>query len=73
MIWLVGCGPAAHPCQERACWFLPVDEPVPEQGGSPTNGVPAAGVDVSKRFSDMCILIPENEVFIRTKIYHDLT
>ena len=37
------------------------------------NYVPVAGVDVSKRFSDMCILSPENEVFTRTKIYHDLT
>lgn len=35
--------------------------------------VPAASVDVSKRFSDMCILSPENEVLARVKIYHDLT
>lgn len=35
--------------------------------------VPVAGVDVSKRFSDMCILSPENDVFARVKIYHDLT
>ena len=35
--------------------------------------IPVAGVDISKRFSDMCILTPENEVFDRVKIYHDLT
>ena len=34
--------------------------------------IPVAGVDVSRRFSDMCILSPENEVFARLKIYHDL-
>lgn len=33
----------------------------------------AAGVDVSKRFSDLCILSPDNEVFTRAKVYHDLT
>ena len=37
------------------------------------NNIPVAGVDVSKRFSDLCVLTPENEVFTRTKIYHDLT
>lgn len=36
------------------------------------NIAPVAGVDVSKRFSDMCILSPSNEVFERTKIYHDV-
>lgn len=35
--------------------------------------VPVAGVDVSKRFSDMCILAPNNEILTRMKIYHDLT
>lgn len=35
--------------------------------------VPVAGVDVSKRFSDMCILAPNNEILARMKIYHDLT
>lgn len=35
--------------------------------------IPVAGVDVSKRFSDMCILTSENKVFERIKIYHDLT
>lgn len=34
---------------------------------------PVAGVDVSKRFSDMCILSPSNEILSRVKIYHDLT
>lgn len=37
------------------------------------NLIPVVGVDVSKRFSDLCILSPENEVFTRTKVYHDLT
>lgn len=35
--------------------------------------LPVAGVDISKRFSDMCILTPENEIFERLKIYHDST
>ncbi len=34
--------------------------------------VPVAGVDVSKRFSDMCVLDPNNNVIVRLKIYHDL-
>jgi len=34
---------------------------------------PVAGIDVSKRFSDMCIIAPNNDVLERTKIYHDLT
>ena len=34
--------------------------------------VPVAGVDVSKRFSDMCVLAPNNDVLARLKIYHDL-
>ena len=38
-----------------------------------TQNVPVAGVDVSKRFSDMCILAPNNEILSRIKIYHDLT
>ena len=37
------------------------------------NVFPVAGVDVSKHFSDMCILTPGNEVFDRAKIYHDTT
>lgn len=37
------------------------------------NQCPVAGIDVSKKFSDMCILSPENKVFARIKIYHDLT
>jgi hypothetical protein len=49
------------------------DEIVPAQGGKAMKIVPVAGVDVSKRFSDMCILSPENDVFARVKIYHDLT
>lgn len=35
--------------------------------------IPVAGVDVSKRFSDMCVLAPNNEIMARIKIYHDLT
>lgn len=34
--------------------------------------VPVAGVDVSKRFSDLCVLAPNNDILTRTKIYHDL-
>ncbi|MCC8123377.1 MAG: IS110 family transposase [Oscillospiraceae bacterium] len=34
--------------------------------------IPVAGVDVSKQFSDMCILAPDNSVFRRAKIVHDL-
>jgi transposase len=34
---------------------------------------PVAGIDVSKRFSDLCILAPDNTVICETKIYHDLT
>ncbi len=37
------------------------------------NAFPVAGVDVSKHFSDICILTPANEVFNRVKIYHDPT
>lgn len=34
---------------------------------------PVAGVDVSKEFSDMCILSPDNAVFKKVKIYQDKT
>ena len=34
---------------------------------------PVAGIDVSKSFSDMCILSPDNQIFAQTKIYHDST
>ena len=37
------------------------------------NETPVAGVDVSKEFSDMCILAPDNTVFERVKVYHDKT
>lgn len=33
---------------------------------------PVVGIDVSKRFSDFCILTPENQVYARQKVYHDL-
>ena len=35
--------------------------------------VPVAGIDVSKRLSDLCILSPENQEFSATRIYHDKT
>lgn len=35
------------------------------------NNIPVAGVDVSKYFSDMCILSPDNTVFRTVKVYHD--
>ncbi len=34
---------------------------------------PVAGIDVSKQFSDMCILSPDNKIFAQEKIYHDET
>ena len=34
--------------------------------------VPVAGVDVSKRYSDLCVLSPDNNVMLRQKIYHDM-
>lgn len=37
------------------------------------SSVPVAGIDVSKRFSDMCVLSPQNDVLLRQKIYHDIT
>jgi transposase len=37
------------------------------------NQAPVAGIDVSKAFSDMCILAPDNTIHSKTKIYHDLT
>lgn len=35
--------------------------------------VPVAGVDVSKRFSDLCVLAPDNSILTQLKIYHDST
>ena len=35
------------------------------------NSVPVAGIDVSKDFSDMCILAPDNTIFAQVKIFHD--
>ena len=32
---------------------------------------PVAGIDVSKRFSDICILSSDNKIFAQEKIYHD--
>lgn len=37
------------------------------------NFCPVAGIDISKRFSDMCILSPDNKIFAQEKIYHDET
>ena len=36
------------------------------------NNIPVGGIDVSKRFSDICVLSPDNSVVLREKIYHDL-
>jgi transposase len=33
--------------------------------------IPVAGVDVSKAFSNICILAPDNSVYKKLKIYHD--
>ena len=33
--------------------------------------IPVAGIDISKRFSDLCILAPDNRVFAATKMSHD--
>ena len=33
--------------------------------------IPVAGIDISKRFSDLCILAPDNQVFAATKMSHD--
>ncbi|HHT47140.1 MAG TPA: IS110 family transposase, partial [Firmicutes bacterium] len=35
------------------------------------NLVPVAGIDVGKRFSEMAILSPLNEVYARIRINHD--
>ena len=37
------------------------------------NNIPVGGIDVSKRFSDLCVLPPNNTILVREKIYHDLT
>lgn len=34
---------------------------------------PVAGIDVSKDFSDMCIITPDNKVFQTVHIFHDAT
>ena len=36
------------------------------------DNIAVAGVDVSKQFSDMCILAPDNTVFSQLHIIHDL-
>ncbi|NMB95537.1 MAG: IS110 family transposase, partial [Clostridiaceae bacterium] len=35
------------------------------------NLIPVAGIDVGKRFSEMAVLSPSNEVFARIRINHD--
>jgi transposase len=35
------------------------------------NLVPVAGIDVGKRFSEMAVLSPSNEVYARIRINHD--
>lgn len=34
------------------------------------NNLPVAGIDVSKEYSDFCILTPDNTVFSRGKVFH---
>lgn len=34
---------------------------------------PVAGIDVSKNFSDMCIISPDNKIFQTVHIFHDAT
>jgi len=34
---------------------------------------PIAGFDVSKKFSDMCILSPDNKVFARMRVHHNIS
>ena len=71
--WL-GTAPSVYLCNLRACWLLHQDESVPlNEGGMEMDSVPVAGIDVSKRFSDLCILSPENQEFSATRIYHDKT
>ena len=72
MLWLVGYGPRRLPVSQTRLLALRKNEPVPENGGIRMSIGPVAGVDVSKRFSDMCVLAPDNSVFRRAKIYHDL-
>ena len=71
--WL-GTASSVYLCNLRACWLLHQDESVPlNEGGMEMDIVPVAGIDVSKRFSDLCILSPENQEFSATRIYHDKT
>jgi transposase len=37
------------------------------------NSAPVAGLDISKHFSEMCILTPDNKVFARMKVNHDVS
>ena len=37
------------------------------------NAAPVAGLDVSKYFSEMCILAPDNRVFARMKVNHNVS
>ena len=68
---LDGCGPAAYPRISRACQF-PHQDVVPHRRLFHKSFVPVAGVDVSKRFSGLCVLSPDNNVLLRQKIYHDM-
>ena len=73
MLRLVGCGSSAYPCH-----YAPVGSHYGmklfprKEGEVPMKNIPVAGVDVSRKFSDMCILSPEDDVFAGLKIYHDL-
>jgi transposase len=42
-------------------------------GGQVMTNTPIAGFDVSKHFSEMCILSPDNKVFLRMKFNHNMT
>lgn len=43
----------------------------PPKGGKAMETIPVAGIDISKRFSDLCILAPDNQVLAAVKIDHD--
>lgn len=72
MFRLVGCSFLCLPVSCVRLLVLARNE-ARRKGEQLMRTLPVAGVDISKRFSDMCILTPENEIFERLKIYHDIT
>ena len=54
-----------------------IRRPIMQFGGSALchimSDVPIAGIVVSKEFSDMCILSPDNSIFANAHIFHDAT